>query len=587
MNSAAAPSPSTKLKRAVLVVVLSVAASRASALACIPIDLWENGKSHAICREDLVTIGATELDLGEEWVPFAVERSNTSYRQTYVALAQERFADAGLDAELAEEDRHFELFGVFPTLGVIQRRLADATRHKCHAAIVNELGSERLVEESRTRGGARIATARTLRAELEHDARTRGVEIAALAKKSTYYQRAVHRLAALDAKIAAIRTVQAHLACDGLLASRPGDGAYTWQTSNAVERFQRGVMIAPTGTVDEATRDAFGVNSDERDVRAALRVLRERVVAATGLVEDGSASDAPGTVLGRKLEPIDTLRARGRSALADGAPDLISAATDAAARALGWHDAAAILAFLEAGHASHAIAVRLPPLPSYRAGTMALSIEIDRGDVSRSRTFVPTRRPALIIYVQDGARRVPLVQWPTTIGGWQDERVDGAIVRRWKSSPVGTAEWKDLFVAPRWLPPASTPDRELVRRGAGGVVLARQQLGPSYRAAFGLAAFVHLQDGEYRGIRTHGTGNLSSLARGASHGCHRLLGMHVLRLAGFVLAHHPHAVHGPEPTYYRRTVRSGGRAFRIAIDTLGDRIELVPPIPVTVGAASR
>jgi len=84
-----------------------------------------------------------------------------------------------------------------------------------------------------------------------------------------------------------------------------------------------------------------------------------------------------------------------------------------------------------------------------------------------------------------------------------------------------------------------------------------------------------------QGIRTHGTGNLNSLASGASHGCHRLLGRNVVRLADFVLAHRLHVRRGDTPTYYHRVVRYGG-SFPITIDSLGYRIELDPPIPVEV-----
>jgi hypothetical protein len=146
-----------------------------------------------------------------------------------------------------------------------------------------------------------------------------------------------------------------------------------------------------------------------------------------------------------------------------------------------------------------------------------------------------------------------------------------------------------VFVGPSWLPPSSTPDGELVRRSGDGGVLAREQLGPSYRGAFGVVSFVHLRtvpEGDsyvYRdeGIRTHATGNLVSLDYGASHGCHRLLGMHAMRLANFVLAHREHVYHGNTPTRYRRTVHHRG-THHIAIDSLGDRIELVPAIPVEV-----
>lgn len=242
--------------------------------------------------------------------------------------------------------------------------------------------------ESYADATARIAQARTLRQELEHDRVSKKLpDLAALAATTSYYRRALDRLVALESRIAAVRIVHAHLACDGLLGARPVEGGYTWQ----------------------------------------------------------------------------------------------------------------------------------------------------------------------------------------------------------KESPVGPRIWRYMFVGPSWLPPMSTPDRELVRASDGRYVLAREQLAPSYRAAFGLVAFVHLREERMRdrvvlddeGIRTHGTGQLASLANGVSHGCHRLLGRNVVRLAGFVLAHRDHVRLGDEATYYRRIVRYRG-TFPIAIDTLGYRIELVPPIPVTV-----
>ncbi len=117
-------------------------------------------------------------------------------------------------------------------------------------------------------------------------------------------------------------------------------------------------------------------------------------------------------------------------------------------------------------------------------------------------------------------------------------------------------------------------------------VLAREVFGPSYRAAYGMVAFFHRVErrpgvSSDQGIRTHGTGSLASLANGASHGCHRLLGFHAVRLAGFILAHRDYVRRGETSTSYRRTVRHRGR-FPVAIDSVGYRIELVPPIEVTV-----
>jgi hypothetical protein len=590
--------------RAIVVACLVVAFGYARADDCEHVSVWRDGKHvQTVCRSDALSRGLTVLDLGDYWVPPILAADETgsapAYATSYLALAQERFGDAALDGELAIRDRYLELFGIVPTFGVVRARLTDERRHSCHAAIDDtalDATLDRIAEESAADGRGRIARARHLRAELEHDrVRKKVADLDALAGTDPYHRRAVDRLDALDRRIAAVRTIQAHLICDGLVTSVI-DGAYTWQTSNAIEAFQRGAMILPNGIVDAQTREALLLDSRERDLGTALRVLRERVVAATGLIEDGTAGSGEGTVLGRALAPEATWRVRGHVPLPDAAADLISLATDAAAKQLGWHDAESVRAFLDqlasSETTSRVVAVQLPPLPAYHTREMQLSVEIDRGDVWRDpqpRWREVARRPALILYATVDDRRIPLVRWPTTIGGWQNQKVDGDIEKRWKDSPVGPRIWRDLYIGPSWLPPTSTPDRELVRRTDYHFVLGREQMGPSYHAAFGMVAFIHLKEEkdqaqiEYwdQGIRTHGTGNLTSLANGVSHGCHRLLGYDVVRLADFVLAHRGHIRHGDTPTYYRRIVRAGGR-FPLAIDSLGYRIELVPPIAVDV-----
>jgi hypothetical protein len=585
--------------------VVLVTPAAASAGDCEELQVWRDGSSAGrACRSDAVSQGLVVIDLGDDWVPPvlapAPDGAVSSYRATYLALAQERFADAGSDGELARDDRYLELFGVEPTLGVVHARLADAARHRCHAAIDDtplRTAPARIVEEGRAEAVARIAHARALRDELEYDQRRAQLpDLEALAARDAYHRRELVRLTALEGYIAAVRVTQAHLTCDGLVASRPIDGGFTWQTSNALATFQRGVTILPTGILDKPTRDELVRDSRERDLRTALRVLRERVIGASGVIEDGTAANVRGTVLGRELDPDGTWRVRGHEALEGAAPDLVAAATDAAARALGWHDPDSVQAFLELTATPEArtrfVAVTLPTPPRYHVTPMELSIEIDRGDVWHDpvpRWRDVRRRPALIAYVRDGDHRVPLVRWPTTIGGWQAQQLNGDIEKKWKESPVGPRLWRDVYVGPRWLPPKTTPDRELMRSAGDRYVLAREQLGPSYRAAFGMVAFVHLVEEHERtgtvledqGIRTHGTGNLASLASGVSHGCHRLLGIEAIRLAGFVLAHHEVIWHGATPTSYHRVVEYRGR-FPISIDSLGDRIELVPPISVEV-----
>ena len=603
----------------VLAIVIALLPALARADDCDPVPIWRDGRRAGdVCRAGAAARGLAVIELGDGWTPPVLaagpDGTGPGYRATYLALAQERFADAGPDSALAARDRYLELYGISPSLGVVRARLADEDRHRCHEAIDDAplaRIADRIVEEPASAAAARLARARALRASLEHDrARKELPDLDALGAASAYHRGLLAQLATLEARVAVVRAVQAHLACDGLFQAPPIDAAYTWQTSTAVERFQRGAMVLPTAILDAQTRDAVRLGSRERDLRTALRVLRERVAAAAGLLEDGTASAGPGTVLGRALEPEATWRARGYAPLDGAAPDLISVATEAAARALGWRDADSVRAFLDrlggaiGGHvggqpagterAPGAAAVALPPPPAYHGPGMSLSIEIDRGDVSRdpaARWRTSTRRPALTVYVATGERRIPLARWPTTIGGWQLEQGGdpGALRRQWKESPVGPRIWRDLYAGPTWLPPATTPDRELVRPAGGGYVLARELLGPSYRAAFGMIAFVHLREARGargvarwdEGIRTHGTGNLASLADGVSHGCHRLLGRNAVRLADFVLAHREHVRRGDAPTYYQRVVQYGG-SFPVAIRSLGYRFELVTPIPVEV-----
>ena len=84
------------------------------------------------------------------------------------------------------------------------------------------------------------------------------------------------------------------------------------------------------------------------------------------------------------------------------------------------------------------------------------------------RRIVP-HRPTLVLYVDDHGTKRPLVRWPTTIGGWADQRLpDGTLVQRWKESDVGPRIWRDIYAGPTWLPPKSTPDKELVMFDAAG-----------------------------------------------------------------------------------------------------------------------
>jgi hypothetical protein len=201
-----------------------------------------------------------------------------------------------------------------------------------------------------------------------------------------------------------------------------------------------------------------------------------------------------------------------------------------------------------------------------------------------------------VLYAADPASPTgerPLIRWPTTIGGWADQRLaDGALVSRWKESDVGPRVWRDLYAAPTWLPPPTTPDRDLVKNLYNGHwALKTEVMGPGPHAAYGMTLLVHHQvvklgNGTERlddnGIGTHGSASVTSIVYGTSHGCHRMYNQLAVRLADFLLRHRAHAVRGEQPALYGRVVNHRGERFTANLATRGFLYELTPPVPVNV-----
>jgi hypothetical protein len=414
--------------------------------------------------------------------------------------------------------------------------------------------------------------------------------------------------------------MQAHLACQGLLEGRYEHGVFDAKSAQALRAFQRRNAIISDGVLDARTRALLALGSREQVFFTALRALRERVVDALGLIEDGSALGHFGQVLGRDLDSPDLQATRSYGALEDGAEDLVSPATEAAAKELGWTSPDALAAFLRAlpedGTRELHVALRLPPAPSYHGPHMQLRAEIDRGDVWYAYPFradgglrnLPIeRRPTLVLYAKDGERWKPLVRWNTTIGGWQPEQHGPLLGLRYKQSPVGPRLWRALVAAPAWLPPPSTPDKELLVKDSHGRFRPRLDLlGPGFRSAYGLAMLVHLKElppalrpahppapaDEDRftddpccldeGVRTHGSAAYASILHGYSHGCHRLFNHLALRLMGFLLAHRNHERKGNMRVAYDRVLERAGQSVSVHVRSRGYLYALTPPVPVDV-----
>ncbi|HVZ72793.1 MAG TPA: peptidoglycan-binding domain-containing protein [Polyangia bacterium] len=530
---------------------------------CTAVPLYEAGRVVGNVCAEAPGDDHVVLDLSDDWTPLVFSETADlaqPYRATFLTLANER---VGPEARwrTARRDRYFELFGIFPSLGVVRRRLLDVPRHACHAAVDD---------------GALARIGRTIAPWDENSNADPG-------------------------RADALGVVQAHLACEGFLprAARPGvfDGA----TQDALALYQRRHMIPSAAVVDRETREALLTSSAELDFRTLLRVLRERVVDASALLEDGSAGAAWEPILGRFVDSPEYRPRLRPQPLPGAAPDLVDRATEAAAVALGWTSPDAAAAAMSAGVAAR-VAVHAPPPPPYAGRIVDVRVEIDRGDVWTSypldaegeRLPSPVKnRPTLTIFAITDGGEVPLVRWPTTIGAWKDEKLpDESVDLRYKPSPVGRAYWRDLVAAPAWFPPPTTPDRELVQPRGGGAWRADDDaVGPGYRSAYGLLALIHVRasaaaTGENAfsdlAIRTHGSGNYRSILRGSSHGCHRLFNHLALRLGSYLLAHHGFERRGVIREAYARTIHWKGRTLKLRVDDRGYRYVLEPPVTVDV-----
>ncbi len=515
-----------------------------------------------VCPADAQREGLTVVDLSDDWVPLAFRDPDDPaqppqpYRAAYVALANEDFP-TGPAGDRARHDVFLELYGIFPSFRVLTARLLDEERHQCNAAVDQ----------------APIQA-------LETSPQPSSTDLTQSVK-------------------AAFTALEERLICERLLPAQ-AKRHHRWQLQDALEAYQRKHTIVSYGVLDRETRRTLALDSRELDFRGLLRSLRARVVDATGLIEDGTALSARGTILSRRVDGDAFYAADGHDPEEDGAPDLISPATEAAALALGWTDAGAAAEFFRQrgpdATRRFMVAVPLPPAPAYHSEHMDLRVEIDRGDVWYE---LPTRRgriarkPALTLYARTaGDEEVALIRWPTTIGGWKKEAGRWGDRLRYKNSDVGKRLWRDLIVSPAWLPPPETPARALVRRtyGPANWQPDTDLLGPGYASAYGLVMLVHHRAAEDasgtvwydNGIRTHGSVNYQSIARGESHGCHRLFNHAAVQLASFLLRHRPHVRRGlmARPFVHEFTWR--GIKLKLPIPSRGYLFELTPPVEVEV-----
>jgi hypothetical protein len=565
--------------------------------------------------------GYTVIDLGNSWVPYIFSEKTTGlddtstndYRQRYIDLANNRVDADG--EKLAKHERNFlELYGIPPTLQVVHSEWLTAEQEiqACLDAAafdpeVLKAWTGGVIPYSKKSAGD-AKKAKRLKASLEKAMKKAKLDPAnpGAAKDHPKLGNSYATWRELQTRVDVVDHAQRRLRCEKMFISAEGTGKYEpgvfdGATTHALAAFEKKHAIMGWGHFTPTNIEALAMTQPESLHRRLLRVVEERTVSGAGVLEDGSAAkwkpkfrwkDSQG-----QEQPLRDMVGESRAAVI-AALDLTT--PESARKQLDK------LGDLSGGNFDNLlVAVRLPAQPEYYAEDMKFDVVIDRGDVwydfpfddLGNRLAQPRERfPHFTLYVVHGEQKIPLVHWRTTIGSWRSEMYNGVEHYKYKESDVGDRVWKEIVAAPVWIPPASTPPRELLKRkwkdGKVRTLVNYAEFGPSYTSAYGLVAAYHIKeirnaDGTWKadfdnGVRSHGSVDYMSILRRFSHGCHRLYNMSAVRMFSYILSHRMFIREGQIKLGFGREFVHEGETHKISLKTRGYRYQLGEPIPVHV-----
>ncbi|HEY5090073.1 MAG TPA: hypothetical protein VIK30_08890 [Polyangia bacterium] len=547
-----------------------------------------------IDADEAEAAGFTLIDLSDDWTPYIFAEQvgadgqplANRYRRIFLGLANDQLDEDGEPLPPGTKN-YLELYGIFPSLSVLRARFLDDEQHPCidqeSADALDAVETVTYVAPADLKKDERHLS--RIRAELE-DARRKlhAATLDDLAAKQPALAAKVKLIEKRAAEKPAMAAVEKRLTCEGLLGTGKNHhqpGIYDDAMRLAVRSFQRKHMIYEANFLRRKTVEALSRSLLDNDYDALVRALRERVVSAAAILEDGSTSKVR---------------------------NLVDEYTKAALAQMGLPDAASALAFFKRHGPDDLkrlrVAVKLPPRPDYYGPEMDLSIVVDRGDVWYEVPFddkghykpQPRKKyPSLTLYNKVGGKLLALARWRTTIGGWRaDQASNGYEYFRYKGSDVGERVIRHVVSGPVWIAPTSTPIRSLIKgkivNGKWMSIVNYDELGPGFLSAYGLIAgyfVVPSRSGGKdfdNGVRAHGSSDYLSIysAAGYSHGCHRLPNHLAIRLYSFILKHRHMKVAGDQPMGFSRQFLNKSTVFEMRIPSRGYLYELDPPVPVNV-----
>ncbi|MES1157925.1 MAG: hypothetical protein ABUL67_02380 [Haliangium ochraceum] len=570
-----------------------------------------DGQDRWIEAQAAVAEGYTLVDLGDDWTPYILAEHNDEngrplpnrYRRVFMGLANSTLDSDGEPLEPGEQN-YLELYGIFPAFSVLRARfLQDETKTCLDAEGQPALEAVETVSyvspADIRKDEKRLARVRKELEDARHKARAKTLADLIAAKPELEPKMKLLEKRAAD-KLA-MAEVEKRLTCEGLLGHSKTHkhqiGIYDDAMRLAVRHFQQKNMIYEANYLRRKTMDALARPALDNDQDALIRALRERVVDAAGVIEDGSTDGRNG--------PPQYVAASGKK---EPVRNLAEEYSKTAATQLGLDTSAGALAFFKrhpAGDFRHLrVAVKLPPQPEYYAPHMDLSIVVDRGDVWYDPPFdendkwhaQPRKRyPSLTLVLRYRDQNIPLTRWRTTVGGWRAEQAsNGYEYYRYKGSDVGPRVIRQVTSGPVWIAPSSTPIRSLVKgkiiNGRWEQVVNYDELGPGYLSAYGVVAGYFVIPGQNgrsdfdNGIRAHGSSDYLSIysANGFSHGCHRLPNHLAIRMYDFLLRHRTKRVEGDSPMGFNRQFLWKDSVYEMRIPSRGFIYKLDPPLPVNV-----